>query len=280
MANKILDPVDFEKISEQAKVASNSAVSDLVTTSTAFNIITAEQFQKIQENLIASISNIQQDAAKRVEGSNLYGVSRSPWVFATFDDVSEPVKLETLASNPNSGLLPSNAIIWAANPKSVSWSINQRGTETKNKSGTVLHMWRDRLRNSDFDDPKLTFQFNAGNILPSVTDGLSTSGTNSMQPSEGLYNFYKFLQLVDSPKISTQRKANLVHILYRSRIFPSMMLTGFFDPQVAIQFTDDSQNPNTISGWSATFTVYSTVPKLNSFKQLTERFEKEGLAGF
>ena len=269
MANNSLNyasrnPVDGQSLgtmSGQGQIQSDSQISNP-------QIVTESFYKAAQQKIISTISNKAPTVSRR--GQNLYGVDRSPWVFATFDAVQGAES-------------PDNTIVWAANPKSVSWQINQRASESKNKSGTVLHVWRDRLRNTDYDDPKITFQFQAGNILPTANDVFSPDLAPKNNPpvdlSDGLRNFYQFLSLVDAPKIASTGEANLIHVLYRSRIFPNMILTGFFDPQVVVQFQDDGQNPNTISGWQATFTVYSTTPKLNNFSELIARFKEDGLAG-
>ena len=79
---------------------------------------------------------------------------------------------------------------------------------------------------------------------------------------------------MDSTKIANGQ-ANTIHILYKSRIFPSLMLTGFFDPQTVVNFTDDSSNPFQVNSWSATFTIYSTTPALNKSSDLQKSFEDE-----
>jgi hypothetical protein len=229
--------------------------------------------------LSASVAQQIQDGNR---GNNPYGVTRRPWVFATFDDIRKAGISPNDAASGN--LFGPNSIMWAANPKSVTWQISQRGSESKNKSGTVLHVYRDRIRQSDYDDPKLNIQFQSGSILPQLNNATNPSTKPGDTPpdgiSYGLNNFYQFLQLVDQPKISSTGDANVIHILYRSRIFPSIVITGFFDPQVVVQFTDDSQNPAQINGWSANFTVYSTTPKLKKFSDLLSMFTKEGLTGF
>ena len=218
---------------------------------------------------------------------NQYGVYREPWIFTVFEDLTNANAL----SNTDSGVLgvqaaaqaitssnSNKSIVWVANPKSVSWQINQRGVETKNKSGTVLHVWRDKTRGSDYDDPKITMQFQSGNLYPTANSNTGGADPNSplTQIPGGLNNFYQFLALVDRSKIAANGQANLVNILYRSRIFPSLILTGFFDPQLVVQFTDDSQNPLQVSSWQATFTVYSTSPKLNDAATLAGIFQTDG----
>jgi hypothetical protein len=216
---------------------------------------------------------------------NIYGVTRKPWVFSTFANVTAATALSQQNSNE-----AASTIVFAANPKSVSWQMPQRGSESKNKSGSVLHIYHNRLRGTDFDDPKITIQFQAGNILPQSVDATdpnttpenSLPGIDSNPPtniSGGLNNFYQFLTLLDQPKISNGH-ANTVHILYNSRTFPSLIMTGFFDPQVGVQFSDDSQNPNTITGWTATFTIYSTTPRLKSYNDLYAMFQSDSSIGF
>lgn len=205
---------------------------------------------------------------------NPYGVVREPWIFAVFEDVTDPNRLLTPA-----GQLDTNkTLIWKANPKSVSWQISQRGVESKNKSGTVLHIWRDRNRKTDYDDPKITIQFQSGSILPAAADETLTTGEPQERTSSGgINNFYQFLNLVDRAKIAPNGQANLIHILYRSRIFPSLILTGFFDPQMVVQFSDESQSPLTVNSWQATFTIYNTIPKLNDSVELLGIFQRDGL---
>ena len=223
------------------------------------------------------------DLPKINQGGNPYGIPRKPWIFATFEDVvtksttdsTDPLaQLQTLNSATNSP----NTIVWFANPRSVDWLINQRGSEAKTKSGTVLHIWRDRFRKTDYDDPKITMTFQSGSIHPgsgysNATDiNALTQKPEHMPP--GLNDFYKFLQLVDSSKI-VNGQANLIHILYRSAIFPSMMITGFFDPQSVVRFSDNADNPWQVNNWSATFTVYKTVPDFKNWNQLKQMFAAE-----
>lgn len=208
-------------------------------------------------------------------GANPYGVIRKPWIFSTFADITNQTTVQSLASS-NQGL-PPNTIVWYANPKSVDWSISQRGMESKTKSGTVLHIWRDRLRKTDYEDPKIVMTFQSGSIIPgytNATDSNILAGAPDAPLSQGLNNFYQFLQLIDASKIKNGQ-ANLIHILYNSRIFPSMVISGFFDPQSVIKFTDNADQPFTITGWSSTFTIYRTVPAYNKWSELARQFQAE-----
>lgn len=197
---------------------------------------------------------------------NRYGIARQPWIFATFDDVMG-------TKEKRAGLSTPNALVWHANPKSVEWTINQRATESKNKTGSVLYTWRRRgtagSSGSYYDEPVITFTFQTGNILKSPAGkGPDEKEFDPLASGRGLNNFYRFLELVDRSKITASGLPNLVHILYRSQIFPSMVLTGFFNPQAVVRFSDSADQPNQITGWTASFTVYSTTPKLQSFDQL------------
>lgn len=219
-------------------------------------------------------SFIAQTEAKRqqtVTALSQYGINRLPWIFTTFDTISRlGTNLLNLDANRDGYNTEADPLFWVANPKSVSWQISQRASEEKNKSGTVLHVWRDRTRGTDYDDPKITIQFQSGSIHPIVTQ-------LGQEIAPGLNNFYQFLELVDKSKISQNGEPNVIHILYRSTIFPSMVITGMFDPQMVVQFTDDAENPYKVSGWSATFTIYDTIPKLKSFDELRAAFERERL---
>lgn len=191
-----------------------------------------------------------------------YGINREPWIFTTFSSITDSA---AAGLNPSGYNTDGNTIYWAASPKQVTWQVNQRAAEEKNKSGTVLHVWRDRSRGTDYDDPKIQITFQSGSILPT----LSPSG-QTIAP--GLNNFYQFLELVDQSKIAANGEPNVIHILYRSAIFPAMVITGMFDPQMVVQFTDNSDNPWKVDSWTANFTIYSTSPKLRSFSELRDRF--------
>jgi hypothetical protein len=292
--NPLSVPLDLGASVSQAKVADASGLSFPVNTTPLTLLNDPSGFTAAAQNVAALKSSVASDIAQGLGALyNIYGVRREPWVFATFQAIMAGTGGKAAASvsgaasssgSEETGGIVSGPLFWTANPKSVTWQISQRGTEAKNKSGTVLHIYRDRLRKSDYDDPKLNIQFQSGSILPQASLANSASKPASATPptqiASGLNDFYAFLQLVDQPKITPGGDANVIHILYRSRIFPSIVITGFFDPQVVVQFTDDSQNPNMISSWSANFTVYSTTPRLKSFSQLTAMFTAEGLEGF
>lgn len=172
------------------------------------------------------------------------GIIRTPWVMSTTEWLSKK---------------PAKALIWGSNPSDISWQMPQRSVHAKNLFGTVLHVWPDTKRGTFFDEIVLTLRLQSGNIIPVIM------GTGKWVASGGLANFYDFMQLVDAPKLTlgTPPRANLVSIQYSSNLFPKLTLIGMFDPS-GIQFTDSSAEPNQVMGWTATFVVYDTYPRLSS----------------
>lgn len=178
--------------------------------------------------------------------SSQNGINRVPWVMST---------TEWLQQSPPKGMA------WEANPSEISWNMPQRSVTTKTLIGTVMHVWPNQGRSSFFDEARLTFNLQSGNIIPVY------SKTDGWQPAGGVVNFYDFMQLVDAPKltlgtVTAPPRANLVTIQYRSSIFPALTLLGMFDPS-GIRFSDNVDNQ--INGWSADFIVYDTIPKMSTF---------------
>jgi len=173
---------------------------------------------------------------------------RQPWIMST---------TEWLLSSPPKG------IVWFANPSDVTWNMAQRATHSKTLIGTVLHVWPNNNRGTFFDEPKVTFSLQSGNLMPVF------GKDDKWEASGGIVNFYEFMQLVDAPKLTvgdaTQPpRTNLVSIQYHSNLFPSLTLLGMFDPS-GIKFTDSSQSPTSVTSWSVDFVVYDTVPKLSTY---------------
>lgn len=228
------------------------------------NFFNAGLTQAQIETFVAQSQQAQQGQATNL---NAYGIEREPWIFTTFAAITATAQ-QTGGTGGGLGGYNTNfdPIYWTASPKQVTWNVSQRASEDKNKSGTVLHVWRDRTRGTDYDDPKINIQFQSSSIMPTLNQG-----TTNIAP--GLNNFYQFLELVDQSKISVNGEPNTIHILYRSNIFPSMVITGLFDPQMVVQFTDNSDNPWKVESWSANFTIYSTIPKFRSFSDLKQMFQ-------
>lgn len=146
------------------------------------------------------------------------------------------------------------------NPLTISWSLNQRSVLKKTQDGTVLHVWPNSTRRTFFDEPTLGITMQSGNIIPKFVG--SSSGATSLERAQGLSNFYDFMQIVDSPKITADGRPNYVIINYHSNLFPSLILTGWFGSP--FNFSDDAQNPHQISSWAIDFTVIDSSPRLTN----------------
>ena len=203
-------------------------------------------------------------------------------------------------------------IIASVNPSDVQWRLPQRAAAQKTRVGEIVHYWRDRFRGTFYDEPQLSITFQSGNIMPMRTKPLVKTGIRQefetpvyrvadvgdgrgqayqiretitvpkLGPDEesvtvppGLDNFYEFLQLVDEQKILDNGDINYVYIIYNSRIFPNITLAGLFTPE-GVSWADSAGEPNQINGWSATFTVYDSYPRLNDKSGLVRVFEDAG----
>jgi hypothetical protein len=213
----------------------------------------SQRFEEIADNLreVSDFTGRESAARSEAQANILFSKkvieilpNRSPWIMST---------TEWLEANP------ARVIVWAANPSEIAWSMPLRATETKNKAGTVYHVWRDPRRQTFYDEPVLSMSLQSGNIMP-VTWTRSQSGYDEM--AQGLSNFYQFMELVDAPKLTADGRPNLVSIQYTSRMFPKITLIGLFNPE-GIRFNDSSSEPNQVNSWSATFTVYDSVPRLS-----------------
>lgn len=194
---------------------------------------------------------------------------------------------------------PARYIYCAVNPSDIQWKIALRAKDQKTRGGTVQHLWKsvgDARRDTFYDEPVLTINFQAGNILP-VTDRLAggvitrqqVNGrtiTTSEAPSQrsdpivpdGMKNFYDFMELMDTPRQFSDngvQRDNPVYILYNSRIFPSMALTGMWT-QDGFSFSDNAENPNEISNWTASFIVHDSYPKIKDNKSLINTYIRAG----
>lgn len=198
-------------------------------------------------------------------------------------------------------------IIASVNPSDVQWRLPQRAAAQKTRVGEIVHYWRDRFRGTFYDEPQLSINFQSGNIMPIRTLPFVSIGQRQqivrkaqrladgtlheqeevinlplLGPEDervtvppGLDNFYEFLQLVDEQKILESGDINYCYIIYNSRIFPNMTLAGLFTPEGA-SWTDSAGDPNQVNGWSATFTVYDSYPRLNDKSGLVRLFEDAG----
>lgn len=167
-----------------------------------------------------------------------------------------------------------NYLTWFCNPSDCSWKIPLRGAEQLTKTGRVTHNWFDPVRKTFYDEPEITFSFQSGNIFPVFAPPPNDAGTKPVI-SEGLNNFYVFIEMVQQARQLDDGSTNTVIIWYNSMIFPNLVLEGMFKPE-GISFNDSAESPHQVTNWSATFTVYKTVPSFFSASELIDTFNRVG----
>ncbi len=169
-------------------------------------------------------------------------------------------------------------IVCAANPTDATWNIRLRAANQPTMGGNVQHVWRSRqnVRNSFFAEPEVTFQFQSGNIMPIVLN--DENGKATAQVPGGVANFYNFLSLFNATRIIDQdnggRSANSVYIMYSSTLFPSMVLTGQWDPN-GVQWPESVSDPNQIK-WSASLIVHTSYPEFENADSLISAYVNSG----
>ena len=84
-------------------------------------------------------------------------------------DLDHPVVRESFVMTSTKWIREGRYIVWRANPREISWTMNLRQVDQKTRGGVVSHVWKDRVRGSYFDEPILRFQLQSGNIMPIPT---------------------------------------------------------------------------------------------------------------
>jgi hypothetical protein len=185
----------------------------------------------------------------------------------------------------NTDNVPSRRFIYCrVNPAQISWSVALRVADQKTLAGTVQHAWRPAAgvrRRTYFSEPVLGITFQSGNIMPVVTvDGSDQNvlGLAQVQMPTGLQNFYDFMDLVNDSRIlddeTAARQTNVVYIMYTSKLFPSMVLAGMFDPS-GISLTESATDPNQVQ-WTCQFTVYDSYPRFDRGYELIQAWQNQG----
>lgn len=189
---------------------------------------------------------------------------RVPSAKGTFGDDRGPYRNGTpLVITTESMAADGRYIVFWSGPSNTQWSFPMRGAEQQTRSGTIYHSWRNGSRDSFFDEPSVSFTFQAGNIMPvriRGTEAVRSDGKvlEAISLPGGLLDFYEFFELLNQPKILSDGRPNFVFIAYHSLVYPEIFLRGFFTPE-GLSFTDDSQNPAGLT-WTSTFKVRSTEP--------------------
>ncbi len=182
-----------------------------------------------------------------------FGDTRGPYRFGT----PMVITTENLASQDR-------YIVFWSGPSNTQWSFPMRAAQQQTRSGTILHTWRNGSRQTFFDEPTVTFNFQAGNIMPvRISQG---GGGEAVSLPPGLLDFYDFFEVLNQPKILSDGRPNFVFIAYHSLVYPEIFMRGFFNPE-GLQFQEDAQNPANLT-WSATFKVRSTEPPFWNAQQL------------
>ena len=144
------------------------------------------------------------------------------------------------------------------NPSECTWQQGLRSAFAKTMGG-IVHHEIDEINVSRLDLPVLSISFQAGLITPGEAPHLT----------QGLANFYDFLDLVDRPNIQNgEDSPNYVNIFYVSPTFSrkGIWLQGFFD-ESGVSWSDTSATSQTITGWTANFMVFKSNPPLNELRR-------------
>jgi hypothetical protein len=156
------------------------------------------------------------------------------------------------------------------NPSDTAWNITRRETFTKTGSGFVRNTWRNKHRDTYFDNYTINFTFQTGNLMPSAANLIDLSSPEKLlllakSPGlpPGLDNFYKFLSLIDQTSLNGTG-ANYHVIVHHTRLFPQVWIEGFFDPQ-GPNWAESSESGNS-ARWNCPFMVHRTVPKLSNYQ--------------
>lgn len=168
------------------------------------------------------------------------------------------------------------ALAFWINPSETQWKIATRTQIEQIQGGVVHHEWRTtgvtgtQPDDSKFDMPTVNFSFQAGNI--SQTEYGYGADVKTFTPPPGVGNFYDFLELLDQPTMQkVTGEPNYVHIYYNSNLFPDFWMYGFFS-QEGVQWTESADNPNTITGWGASFIIFGSSPSLRNAEEMSSMY--------
>lgn len=159
-------------------------------------------------------------------------------------------------------------LFWAG-PKTVQWKFQQRGSMQQTRSGHIAHYWKDQARNTYFDNPSIEFTFQTGSLLPLFNNNDLTFQDGSRRLPPGLVDYYDFFGILDEAKVLSSGRPNYVIITYQSLLYPTIVLRGFFEPEVPMIVSEDSAKPASIT-WNATFRLKDSTPKFNNSQDLAK----------
>lgn len=168
-----------------------------------------------------------------------------------------------------SGMAKGHYMRCFVNPASANWSLPKRSAYVKTAGGGVNNSWFNRYRGTYYDTFPLALEFRTGNIMPSAAHNVDLGDLDAAYAARdnpkippGLDNFYRFLALANA-RVLHDTGPNYVILIYHSRVFPTIWLEGFFEPN-SINFTENADNANELR-WNATLMVARTAPKLGAY---------------
>lgn len=166
-----------------------------------------------------------------------------------------------------------------AGPASASWTLPLRAQDEENKGGHARYAQARSARsgghnNPDltyFDFPKVSFQFQAGNILPIF------GYQDEISMANGLRDFHQFMELLNQPPLLpagvNEGKHNYTWIFYTSLQFPQITLKGYFDPE-GLSWEENADNPGLLN-WTSGFTVYEMTPNIWEASEMEDIYSEE-----
>lgn len=170
------------------------------------------------------------------------------------------------------------ALVLHAGPSNAQWTLPIRAQDEENKAGHARYAQARYSRHGAhgsatpvyLDFPRVSFSFQAGNIMP------MPGFLNSSDVSYGLQDFYNFFELLNQPPLiptgEKEGKHNYVWIFYTSLQFPQLTLKGYFEPE-GVTWTDSAEAPTTLE-WEASFLVHEMTPNLWEVSELEDAYRE------
>ena len=173
------------------------------------------------------------------------------------------------------------ALALHAGPNAVDWSLALRASDEENKAGHARYAQARTFGHHGtgdnqtwFDFPKVSFTFQAGNMMPIQKFG------NEVGLPFGLRDFYAFFDLLNQPPIlaksgqdgSKEGAHNYVWVFYTSLQLPQVVLRGYFEPD-GVSWNDNAEDP-TMLNWTASMVVHEMSPNLWEHDELVNSYKE------
>lgn len=161
-------------------------------------------------------------------------------------------------------------ILMFVNPSEANWEFPTRRSLQKCKGGEVMHAWYNKKRKTYFDELRLNFTFQTGNIMPM----LQSETAVALRP--GHDNFFEFMGLLDTHSVLANGQPNLQYIIYNSPLYPYLVLQGWFRPE-GPTLVDSSSDPYQ-KQYTIGFSVHNTFPHIADPAALRSVFQNTSAA--